>query len=197
MRYCLIARDTHDPPAWCSPEAHPGAFLEHPAVIRSPTLPLRILFATVILAGVASIRAEDNPTLRRCLSEFGGIRWQLPYAPLLTFESCFTPTSAFGYVPSTDGSSGLRLRGDTSIGFDQEHLRAGDSNAVAQQAVFLHFAKLLLRHGFIMEQPVAELGHSLDTRDAIFTRTRNGRRETMRYLSEGWNSWRLTLSVAP
>jgi hypothetical protein len=111
-------------------------------------------------AAPAETRAEH---LQRCLADFGGIHWQLPYLPAMHITRCAAPATG-------DGPPGARrtleLQADLALP-PVPQPPAPDMDYVAlQEATFQHFDALFRRHGFT--RTGLEYG---DARTRIYART--------------------------
>lgn len=87
--------------------------------------------------------------LRRCLQDFDGIEWRLPYRPVIHIQACASPS---GSVNSGDplpaGRRRLELIGELTLQSDADHLPGGDKEAALHNAVFVHFDALFRQRGY-------------------------------------------------
>lgn len=96
--------------------------------------------------------AQGNPRtdqLKRCLQDFDGIEWKLPYQPPLRIRSCATPT--INYDTGDKASVGhrkLELIGELTLGGDASQLSSDERYAALQLAVHTHFAALFKQRGY-------------------------------------------------
>jgi hypothetical protein len=106
---------------------------------------LRWLLAGAALAPLLA-SAQAAISLERCLTQFEGIQWKLPYRPYMHVHACAGPEGFFsaGYV--RPGQRVVEFIGDTSLAPSRNGMRAEDFGQV-QLAVFAHFDKLFQRHG--------------------------------------------------
>lgn len=100
-----------------------------------------------LISSCAAQSSEEK--LGRCLKDFGGIEWRLPYRPFLHVHSCASPANNNDTSGSflRDGPRSLELIGDLTLGSDS--LSGSDENYQAiQQAVYAHFDELFIQLGF-------------------------------------------------
>lgn len=188
-------------------------------------IPRRLALAGLALASSCAAQSADE-TLRRCLADFGGIEWRLPYRPRLHAHSCASPAASLntgGHLP--EGKRSLELIGELTLGTDSA-LPSDENYAAIQQAVFIHFDSLFLRQGYrriAMEhgdartryhENTVRMLHGLpqlpeDTREESspsplpyvsagrYVGQVSGREVTLIYQTEARNTWRITLDGLP
>lgn len=116
-------------------------------------LPRPLLATIVTLATAASLSSpcaaqtpDDN--LKRCLADFGAIRWTLPYRPLIYIRACASRAATYDTSDKPPpGQRTLELIGELTLGADST-LSSDETYAAIQQAVFAHLHVVLTRHGF-------------------------------------------------
>jgi hypothetical protein len=118
---------------------------------------LRLVSITAILLlpnfASADYRAEE---LKRCLRDFGGIEWKLPYQPPVHIRSCASQTVSFDTVKETiAGRHSIELIGDLTLGIDKGNLSSNEMTAAVHNAMYTHFDVLFRRHGYRQ----VEVGH--------------------------------------
>jgi hypothetical protein len=129
----------------------------------------RLLLCAALACASLAARADDRTDqLKRCLADFGGIEWQLPYLPTMHITSCAAPATG-------DAQPGARrtleLIEDLVLP-PVPHPPDEDLDYVAvQEAVFQHFDALFKRHGFT--RTGVEYG---DARTHTYARTTSMRR---------------------
>lgn len=108
---------------------------------------IALLLASLISPlGQAQTRSEQ---LKRCLSDFDGIVWKLPYQPPMAIRSCATPANNYDTSVSTNGLRTLELIGELTLP-DATHLSSDDTYAALQHAIYTHFDTLFRRHGYTL-----------------------------------------------
>jgi len=103
--------------------------------------------AAVLLVPLTA--AAQKVSLERCLAQFEGIQWKLPYRPYMHVGRCAGPAGLFN-------ASEHHLKGDRrTIEFIGDSTISPPRNGMAaekfgemQVAVFAHFDRLFQRHGF-------------------------------------------------
>lgn len=113
-------------------------------------LSLKILAcsAVLMLPAIASADARTDQ-LKRCLHDFGGIEWMLPYQPPIHIRSCASPAASYDTSDNAaDGRRVLELIGELTLGPDTDRLSSDDAYAAIQDATFAHFDALFRRHGY-------------------------------------------------
>lgn len=104
----------------------------------------------ILLAGPGA--AQGNPRtdeLKRCLRDFDGIEWKLPYRPPLSIRSCATPTVNYDTGDKAlPGHRKLELIGELTLGDDASQLSSDERYAALQLAVHAHFAALFKQRGY-------------------------------------------------
>lgn len=169
----------------------------------------------------ANGRADE---LKRCLGDFGGIEWKLPYQPPVRIVSCAGPTMSYGTAKTNvPGRHILELIGELTLGPGPQ-LPSDENYAALQHATLTHFDALLRRHGF--RQVAAENGNArtvypvatqrmlqgLPVREdepepepgppipyvstARYARSVDGREQTLTFATGSKNTWRITLDGA-
>jgi hypothetical protein len=110
---------------------------------------MRFAAATVAAALLAplSAPAQTPIPLERCLSQFEGIQWKLPYRPYMHVHSCVGSEGFFTSGHVQPGQRKVEFIGDTTLAPSRSGMRSEDFGQV-QLAVFAHFDKLFQRHGF-------------------------------------------------
>lgn len=173
---------------------------------------------------IADTRTEE---LKRCLLDFGGIDWKLPYRPWLDIRACVSPNTNFDSAEkSLDGRRSLELIGELSLGSDNAKLSANEAYAALQSATFAHFEALFVRHGY--RRSKLEYGNArvefypktlrmlrglppssedeiakppqppiLFVNLARYVRIVSGKEITLTYQSEMKNTWRITIEGLP
>ena len=137
-------------------------------------------------------RAEQ---LKNCLSDFGGIVWQYPYAPPLHTYRCASP--AAGYVTSPSADSARKLELISNGGFEQLEPDGAlhDDYSAVHEAVYRHFDTLFSRQGFKREPPL-DAQTPLE-RHARYTRRFGGNLQTLTFESNAGNTWNITFEGLP
>ena len=101
---------------------------------------------TVPASAQTTQRADE---LKRCLQDFDGIEWKLPYRPPVQIRSCATPTVNYDTSPRTPaGQRKLELIGELTLGNDNSPLSSDERYAALQQALHTHFAALFKQRGY-------------------------------------------------
>ena len=101
---------------------------------------------------IGSGAAQANPRiddLKRCLQDFDGIEWKLPYRPPLRIRSCATPTVNYDVGDKTSaGRRELNLIGELTLGDESEELSSDERYAALQLALHTHFDALFKQRGY-------------------------------------------------
>jgi hypothetical protein len=104
------------------------------------------LLGQILVTPCAALSPEE--LLGRCLADFGGLDWALPYRPSLYVHSCSSSTETYNTgIRMPTGRRSLELIGTLSLGADST-LSSDESYAAIQQAVFVHFDALFVRQGY-------------------------------------------------
>ena len=104
--------------------------------------------AVLMLPAIASADARTDQ-LKRCLQDFGGIEWTLPYQPPIHIRSCASPAASYDTSDkAADGRRTLELIGELTLGPDTGPLSSDNAYAAVQDATFTHFDALFRRHGY-------------------------------------------------
>lgn len=93
--------------------------------------------------GHAATRTDE---LKRCLADFDGIQWQLPYQPPVDIDRCSTPTVGYNSHKAPEGRRRLELINSLTLGPDDG--ASDESYAALQEAVLAHFDALFVRRGY-------------------------------------------------
>lgn len=155
-----------------------------------------LLLASLLLAP-AFATAQKTVPLERCLAQFEGIQWKLPYRPYLHVYRCAGPEGFFNSAgPVVNGRRTIEFIGESTLAPSRQGIRA-EAFADVQLAVFTHFDKLFQRHGF---QRV-ELKESDDDgprfpKQASWRRFTGRGPVTLTWQGEAANTWRVTLEGA-
>jgi hypothetical protein len=174
--------------------------------------------------------AQTNPfiqDLKRCLQDFDGIEFKLPYQPPLSIRSCATP--GVNYDTGDKAPIGVRkmeLIGELTLGEDADHLSSDERYAALQQALYMHFDWLFRQRGYRLtktEQGNARTDHSAYTQcmlsrsggrcvpdkpeppqppipyvsSARYERQEGTQTVTLTYKAEMKNTWSITLQGVP
>jgi hypothetical protein len=87
--------------------------------------------------------------LKRCLQNFGGIEWKLPYQPPVTIHSCASQAVSFNAdTEAIAGRHSLELIGKLTLGLDMGNLSSGEMIAAVHNAMYIHFDALFRHHGY-------------------------------------------------
>lgn len=109
----------------------------------------KFVWATILLLpgrGIADTRSDE---LKRCLQDFDGIEWRLPYQPPIYVRSCASQTATYDTSEkTTDGHRSLELIGELTLGRDTSNLSSDETYAALQHATFTHFEAIFRRHGY-------------------------------------------------
>ncbi len=173
--------------------------------------------------GAAETRTEE---LKRCLQDFDGIKWQLPYQPPILIRACATPTTTYDTSEKTlPGNRSLELIGELTLGSDST-LSSDETYAALQEAILAHFDALFRRYGYhrtAQEYDDARTQHYPNTmrilrgqsplresaaeepvlppipyiRLARYQRSVSGKEFTLTIKTESRNTWRITLEGLP
>lgn len=115
------------------------------------SISLKILaWLSVFLLPTLGVAQTRNDELKRCLGDFDGIVWKLPYQPPMHIRSCASPGN--NYDTSDTSPNGLRtleLIGELTLP-DATHLSSDDTYAALQNATYVHFDALFRRHGYTL-----------------------------------------------
>lgn len=109
-------------------------------------------FVVCFISQIGSEAAQANPRideLKRCLQDFDGIGWKLPYLPPLRIRSCATPTVNYDTgdkMPA--GRRRLELIGELTLGGDADQLSSDERYAALQIALHTHFDALFRQRGY-------------------------------------------------
>jgi hypothetical protein len=111
---------------------------------------LKILACSAVLMLPAIASADTwSDQLKRCLQDFGGIEWRLPYQPPMHIRSCASPAASYDTSDNAaDGRRVLELIGELTLGPDTDRLSSDDAYAAIQEATFTHFDALFRRQGY-------------------------------------------------
>ena len=111
---------------------------------------LRLVSMTAIL--LLPNFATANPwigELKRCLQDFGGIEWKLPYQPPVKIRSCASQSVSYDTgLETIAGRHSLELIGELTLGLDNGNLSSGEMTAAVHNAMYTHFDALFRRHGY-------------------------------------------------
>jgi hypothetical protein len=190
---------------------------------RAMKMPFIYLAAIAMLCVSPFSRADlRTDELNRCLADFGGIAWKLPYQPPIQIRSCASPTVNYDTADKpAPGSRVLQLIGELTLGPGPQ-LSSDENYAALQHAMLAHFDGLFRRHGF--RQVATETGNARveypratwrmlhgqgGARDdepepppgppipyvsmARYTRSVDGSEQTLTFAAEAKNTWRITL----
>ena len=180
-----------------------------------------VLFAAIAalcvpLSSQAGVRTEE---LRRCLADFGGIEWKLPYQPPIRIRSCAGPVVTYDTADKpAPGRRVLELIGELTLGPGPQ-LSSDENYAALQHAMLAHFDALFRRHGF--RQVATETGNARTIYPratqcllhrvacgepepppgppipyvsmARYTRSADGQEQTLIFAADAKNTWRITL----
>ena len=169
--------------------------------------------------GIAQTGAE---ALKRCLQDFDGIQWKLPYRPPISIARCVSPAGAYNSGESpADGRRSLELIGELTLGAESK-LSSDDTYAALQGAMFVHFDALFRRYGYRLvaqEQGDARTKYYANTMRILrglpplpegadegpalppipyislarYARSVSGKEVTLIYKAEMKNTWRITI----
>lgn len=107
----------------------------------------RAAAVAALLAPLAAGAQAPIP-LERCLAQFEGIQWKLPYRPYMHVYRCVGPEGGFNAgAVNKPGVRSIEFIGDSTIAPPRNGMPAENFGEM-QQAVFTHFDKLFQRHGF-------------------------------------------------
>ena len=109
--------------------------------------------AGLVLGNFPGIASGANPfmaDIKKCLEDFDGIAWQLPYRPAIDIRSCATPKNKYSAQTTPAGKRILELIGEASLGDGVEPLPGPESDAAMQSAVYAHFDALFRRRGYML-----------------------------------------------
>jgi hypothetical protein len=184
--------------------------------------------AALLLLCASPLSLADRRTdeLQRCLADFGGIEWKLPYQPRLRIRSCAAPSVTYDTADKpAAGSRVLQLIGDLTLGPGPQ-LSSDDNYAALQHAMLAHFDALFRRHGFrqvATENGNARTEYPLATQRLLhgqggahddaaepppgppipyvsrarYTRSVEGQEQTLTFAADAKNTWRITLDGLP
>ena len=101
---------------------------------------------------IGSEAANANPRideLKRCLQDFDGIEWKLPYRPPIRISSCATPSINYDLGNKmAQRRRRLELIGELTLGDEGNELSSDERYAALQQALHTHFDALFKRRGY-------------------------------------------------
>lgn len=107
-------------------------------------------FACAVILTLPGIGSAETRTeeLKRCLQDFDGIEWKLPYRPPIHIRACSSPRAVYDTSEKPgEGRRSLELIGELTLGPDN-NLSSDETYAALQSATFAHFNALFLRRGF-------------------------------------------------
>ncbi len=147
---------------------------------------LRLVSMTAIL--LLPNFATANPRigeLKRCLQDFGGIEWQLPYQPPIKIRSCASQSVSFDTVTETiTGRHTIELIGELTLGFDKGKLSSGEMTAAVHNAMYTHFDALFRRYGYRQ----VEVGHGdAQIRRSLYTLLRSSGQKASKEAIDAFN----------
>ncbi len=173
--------------------------------------------------GTAQPRTEE---LKRCLRDFDGIEWKLPYLPPIQIRACVSQAATYDSgEKSVDGRRSLELIGELTLGPDTK-LSSDETYAALQAATFTHFDALFRRHGYRLvaqEHGDARTKYYANTMRALrgllplpeaedkgpalppipyvnlarYGRSVSGKDVALTYKTEMKNTWRITVDGLP
>jgi hypothetical protein len=180
-----------------------------------------------LLFGAEAAQAEPRiDDLKRCLQDFDGIEWKLPYRPPLRIRSCATPTVNYDTGDKTSaGRRILELIGELTLGDETDQLSSDERYAALQLALHTHFDALFKQRGYrlvVTEQGDARtkynayahcmvIGHGNCAEDkpeppkppipyvslARYVRQAGAQTITLTYKAEAKNTWTISLDGVP
>lgn len=116
---------------------------------------LSLLVMVCLLPHLAKADARGEE-LKRCLEDFGGIEWMLPYQPPVNVRSCASETMSYDIVKETvAGRHTIELITSLTLGMDRGKLTSDEMTAAVHNAAYVHFDALFRRYGYRQ----LELGH--------------------------------------
>jgi hypothetical protein len=126
----------------------------------------------MLLLPALCMAQSRTESLKRCLADFDGIEWQLPYKPPIDITSCSGPSAALNADKTSDGRRILELIDELTLGFDRSDLSSDEVHGALQSAAFVHFDALFRRAGY--QRTALEYGDARTRRDANSVRMLHG-----------------------
>ena len=191
--------------------------------------PLGLLVASCLIFLNGPGAAQTNPfveSLKRCLQDFDGIEFKLPYQPPLSIRSCATPN--VNHDTSDKAPAGIRkmeLIGELTLGNDADQLSSDERYAALQLALHTHFDALFRQRGYRLAKTeqgdartersaytqcmLAGSGHCVEDKpqapkppipyikSARYVRQEGAKTVTLIYKAEMKNTWSITLEGVP
>jgi hypothetical protein len=184
--------------------------------------------ATCLTLLIGSEAAQANSRideLKRCLQDFDGIEWKLPYRPPLRIRSCATPAVNYDVGDKTPaGHRRLELIGELTLGDEASQLSSDERYAALQLALHTHFDALFKQRGYRLvstEQGNARTKYSAYTQCMLrggnctedepappkppipyvslarYARQAGAQTITITYKAEAKNTWSISLDGVP
>lgn len=120
------------------------------------TLPRLVSMAAILLLPNFATANPRIGELKRCLQDFGGIEWKLPYQPPIKIRSCASQSVSYDTgLETIAGRHSIELIGELTLGFDHGKLSSGEMTAAVHNAMYTHFDALFRRYGYRQ----IEVGH--------------------------------------
>ena len=198
--------------------------MKKPHVVRACLGSLRWL--PILLLPAVCLAQTRTEELKRCLQDFDGIEWKLPYRPPMHIASCISRAGAYNSGESSvDGRRSLELIGELTLGAESK-LSSDETYAALQGATFVHFDALFRRHGYRlvaqehgdartryyantmrMLRGLPALPEGADEGPALppipyvslarYVRTLSGKEVWLTYKTEMKNTWRISIEGLP
>ncbi len=106
-------------------------------------------FLTLLSVTEAAQANSRTDELKRCLQDFDGIEWKLPYRPPLRIRSCATPSVNYDVGDKTPaGHRRLDFIGELTLGDEASQLSSDERYAALQIGVHTHFDALFKQRGY-------------------------------------------------
>jgi hypothetical protein len=173
--------------------------LDLPAAGADGNHPVNCLRRAAVLAALLAplaAGAQAPVPLERCLAQFEGIQWKLPYRPYMHVYRCVGPDGGFNSGPGAPGVRRIEFIGDSTITPPRQGMPAENFGEM-QQAVFAHFDKLFQRHGFQRTELQENVDHSpAYPKLAKYRRFTGAGPLTLTWQTMAANTWVVTLEPA-
>lgn len=178
------------------------------------TLPGLFVVAAILLSPIPATADWRADALGRCLQDFEGLVWKLPYRPPINVRSCSTPTANYDDGKSVDGQRSLEFIGELTLG-PESSLPPDEQTAAIETAVFAHFDALFLRQGYrrgdveydnartnfylsyYLEHHISHDTPLPYVKLARYERSVAGRDITLTYKKALANTWKIVMEVHP
>lgn len=125
--------------------ASPPALRWTPGRPRWDALRRVLLCASLCSVGVSARADPSADQLKRCLADFGGIHWQLPYLPSMHITACSAPATG---DTQPGGRRSLELLEDLVLPPVPQPPPPDLDYVAVQDAAYQHFDALFRHHGF-------------------------------------------------